>query len=184
MQICGIFDILSEDRLLAVGGEGGLAEVLVGERGGFAATRGAFDEAFFDEVRFIDVLDGAGVFAHGGCNRIESDRSTTELIDDGQQEFVIDLIEAEGIDIECFEGVLGDLEVDLAVTFDLREVTYASQECVRYTGRTTRTTGNLTCGFLIDFDVQESCGALDDTGEDVGIVVLEMAVDTKSRTER
>ena len=123
-----------EDRLLAIGAEGGLAEVLVGEEGRFAATGGAFDEAFLDEVGFIDILDRTGVFAHGCCDRIEADRSATELIDDGKQQFVIDLIETEGINIESFEGVLGDLEVDGTVTLDLCEVTYATQESVGNTG--------------------------------------------------
>ena len=113
--------------LLAVGGERGFAEVLVGEESCFAATGGAFDETFFDEIGFIDILDGTGIFTHGGRDCIEADRSAAELIDDGKQQFIVDLIKTEGIDIECFEGVLGDLEIDGTVTFDLGEVTYAAK---------------------------------------------------------
>ena len=98
----------------------------VGEESCFAATRCAFDEAFLDEVGFIDILDRTGIFAHSGRDRIEADRSAAELIDDGKQQFIVYLIETEGINIECFEGILGDLEVDGTVTFDLREVTYAA----------------------------------------------------------
>ena len=126
----------SKDALLAVGGERGFAEMLVGKEGGFASARGALDEAFLDEVRFIDILDGTGIFAHRCRDRIESDRAATELIDDGREQFVVDLIETEGIDIEGFEGILGDLQVDRTISLDLRKITYAAKEGVGYTGRT------------------------------------------------
>ena len=116
-----------ENRLLAIGGERGFAEVPVSEEGGFAATRGAFDEAFLDEVGFVDILDGTGIFAHSRCDRIEADRSAAELIDDSKQQFIVDLIETKGINIERFEGVLGDLEIDGTVPFDLCKVTYAAK---------------------------------------------------------
>ena len=128
MQIyAGFFDILSEDRLLAVGGERGFAEVPVGKRGCFTTTGGAFDETFFDEEGFIDILDRSGIFSHRRSDGIEADRSAAELIDDGEQQFVVYLIETEGIDIECFEGVLGNLQIDFSVPFDLCEVTYAAK---------------------------------------------------------
>ena len=57
--------LLEEGALEGVTG-GGFAEVLVGEGGGFATAGGALDEAFLDEVRLVDILDGAGVFAEGG----------------------------------------------------------------------------------------------------------------------
>ena len=174
----------SEDALLAVGGERGFAEMLVGKEGGFAATRGALDEAFLDEVRFIDILNGTCIFAHRCRNRIESDGTATELVDDGREQFVVDLIETEGVDIEGFEGVFGYLQVDRAVSLDLRKIAYAAQEGVGYTRRTARTACNLAGGFLVDIDMKQACRALDDTGEDVCIVVLEVAVDTETCAER
>ena len=110
--------------------------MLVCQRRCLASARGTFDESFLDEVRLIDILDGAGIFTHSGSDSVESDRSATELIDDGREEFVIYLIEAESIDIQRLEGILGDVEVDSAVAFDLGKVAHASQEGVGYTGRT------------------------------------------------
>lgn len=110
--------------------------MLVSQRRCLASARGTFDESFLDEVGLIDILDGAGIFAHGGSDCIESDRSAAELIDDGGEEFVIYLIETESIDIQRLEGILGDVEIDGTVTFDLGEIAHASQEGVGDTGRT------------------------------------------------
>ena len=110
--------------------------MLVCQRRCLASARGTFDESFLDEVRLIDILNRAGIFAHSGSDGIEADRAAAELIDDGREEFVIYLIEAESIDIQRLESVLGDVEIDRAVAFDLSEVAHASQEGVGYTGRT------------------------------------------------
>ena len=110
--------------------------MLVSQRRCLASARGTFDEAFFDEEGFVDILYRTGIFAHSGSDGVESDRSAAELIDDGGEEFVIYLIEAESIDIQRLEGVLGDVEIDGAGAFDLGEVSHASQEGVGYTGRT------------------------------------------------
>ena len=144
--------MILEHGLLAVGGERGFAEVVVGKFGGFAATRGAFDEAFLDEVGFVHILDRTCVFTHSGSNGVESDRTSTELINDGQQQFIIYLIETESIDIECLEGILGYLEIDLTVALDLREIAHTAQESIRDTRRSSGTTGYLTGGFLVDLD--------------------------------
>ena len=110
--------------------------MLVSQRRCLASARGTFDESFLDEVRLIDILDGTGIFAHGGSDGVESDRSAAELIDDGGEEFVIYLIETESVDIQRLEGVLGDVEIDSTVAFNLGEVAHASQEGVGNTGRT------------------------------------------------
>jgi hypothetical protein len=117
----------SENGLLAVGAEGRFAEMLVCQRCGFSTARCTFDESFLDEIGFIDILDGARIFSHGGSDRIESDGSATELIDDGQQQFVIYLVESESINIQRLECILSDVEVDSSVPFDLRKVSHAAK---------------------------------------------------------
>ena len=73
--------------------------------GSFTATRSTFDETLFDKVRLIDIFNRAGILTHGGSDSGQSDRSATELIDDGNEQLVVDLVETESIYIECFEGV-------------------------------------------------------------------------------
>ena len=43
--------------------------MLVSQRRCLASARGTFDESFLDEVRLIDILNRAGIFAQRGKNR-------------------------------------------------------------------------------------------------------------------
>ena len=124
--------------------------MLVSQRRCLASARGTFDEAFFDEEGFVDILYRTGIFAHSCRDGVESDRASAELIDDGGEEFVIYLIKTEGIDIQGLESVSRYLEIYLTIPFHLREVTYATQKRIRDTGRSSGATGDFTCRFLID----------------------------------
>lgn len=44
------------------------SEMTVGEFGDLATARRAFQEAFLDEERFVDLLDCAGMLADGGTD--------------------------------------------------------------------------------------------------------------------
>ena len=173
----------SEQLLLAVA-EGGFAQMAVGEFRSFTATGGALDEALLDEVGFVNVLYRTGIFAHGRSDGIEAHGSAAELIDDGEQQLVINLVETEGVDIEGLQGILSDIEVDTAVTLDLGEVAHTTQQGVGDTRRTTTAAGYLAGSFLVDLHTQQTCRAAHDPRKDIGIVVLKMAVDTKAGTER
>ena len=78
---------------------------------------------------------------------------------------------------------MGDLQIDFPVAFHLGEVAHTAQKGIRYTGRTAATTGYLAGCFLVDLDVQQSRRTLDDTGEDVGIVIFEVTIDAETGTE-
>ena len=60
------------------------AEVVVGKASSHAATWGALDEAFHDEEWLVDLLNGTSVLTNGGGDGAETDRTATELIDNGQ----------------------------------------------------------------------------------------------------
>ena len=122
--------------------------MLVGEGGGFATTGGALDEAFLDEVRLVDILDGAGVFAEGGGDVGEADGTSIELVDDGGEELVVDLVEAVLIDAEGFEGVFGNLDVDGVFAHHHGEVAHAAQQGVGDTRCATTAEGYFDGGFL------------------------------------
>ena len=74
--------------------------MVVSEAGGHAATGRALDEAFHDEERLVDFLDGTGVLADGGGNGAETDRTATELIDDGSEYLVVDFVEPVLVDVQ------------------------------------------------------------------------------------
>lgn len=175
-----LFNMVLKDGLLSVGGERCFAEVLVSKERGFAATRSTFDEALFDEVGLVYIFDGSGIFSHSRGNGIKSDRSSAELIDDSREQFVVNLVETEGVNIECFEGILRYIEVDFAVSFDLCEISDSAKERIGNSRRTSAASCNLACGFVVDGDVEQSCGSFDDACEYICIVVFEVAVDAES----
>ena len=109
----------------------------VGVCGGDASARGAVDESVHEEVRLVNVLDGAAVLAKGGGQGFDADRSAGKLIDDGHEVVSVVLVEAELIDVEDVERHVGDLLGDATVEADIREVTHTLQQAVRESRRTT-----------------------------------------------
>ena len=90
----------------------------------------AFDETFHDEERLIYLFEGACVLADSGGDGSDAHRTTPEFVDDGAEYFVVDLVEAILVDIECCECYFGDADIDVAIAFHLSEVAHASEECV------------------------------------------------------
>jgi len=175
--------LLEEGALEGVAG-GGFAEVLVGEGGGFATAGGALDEAFLDEVRLVDILDGAGVFAEGGGDVGEAYGTSIELVDDGGEELVVDLVEAVLIDAEGFEGVFGNLDVDGVFAHHHREVTNAAQQGVGDTRCATTAEGYFDGGFLHTCHAQDARRTCDDAGKHFGVIVFEVHVDAEACAQR
>src|SRR5688500_4443783 len=76
----GGFDLEQLRGLPGVGA--GVAEVLVGGFGGDAAAGRALHESDLDQVRLIQILDGAAIFGNRGGERIHTHRTTAEPLDD------------------------------------------------------------------------------------------------------
>src|SRR2546428_9720306 len=91
---------------------GAAAEVRVGEGGRHATLRGADEESFLDEKGLEDVLDRVALLADGGRQRVEPDRPTGELVDDGEKQCTVHLVEARLVDVEEPERVPGDVARD------------------------------------------------------------------------
>ena len=111
--------------------------MLIGQVCHLAATRRTLDETFLDEEGFIDFLDGAGVFADGRSNGGDAYGAALELVNDGQENLAVDEVEAVAVDVQGFEGIFGDFEVNAAVAFDLCEVAHTAQQGIGDTWRAT-----------------------------------------------
>ena len=109
--------------------------MLVGAARGGAAAGGAVEEAVLQEVRLVDVLDRVGLLADGRGEGVHARPAAAELLDDGEEEAAVHLVEAVGVDLEEGEGVAGDGDGDGAVGPDLGEVAHAAQEAVGDAGR-------------------------------------------------
>ena len=76
----------------------------VSQFGDHTPSGGALDEAFHDEKGLIDLLNGACILAHSGGNRRDTHRTALELVDDGEQDLVVDLVETILVDVQGREG--------------------------------------------------------------------------------
>ena len=111
--------------------------MLVGQFGDLAASGCAAYEALLDEEWLVHFLDGAGVLAHRGGDGGDAYGAALELVDDGEQDFVVNLVEAVLVDVERFEGVAGNGHVDAARALDLRKVAHTAQQGVGNARRAT-----------------------------------------------
>ena len=128
---------LSKDiRLHNIAFIGVTPEMLVSQFGGHASSGRTLDETFHDQEWLIDILDSAGIFTDSRSNGIESDRTTLELVDDGEQDLIVNLIKTILINIESFERYVCNLQVDTSVTFHLCKIPDTTQQGVGHTGST------------------------------------------------
>ena len=157
--------------------------MLVGKRGHFAAAGGTHDIAFLDEVRLVDLLDGAGILTHCGSNGCETDWTALELVDDGRQDADVHLVKAATVHIESLQGIARNVEGDGAVAFDLCKVAHSTKQQVGNTWSATTATCDFECRLAGNLDIEQRCGARHDMSERLGIVVLQTAGDAKTGTQ-
>src|SRR5207249_2257602 len=119
------------------------SEVRVGEGGRHPALRGADEEPLLDEEGLVDVLDRVPLLPDRGRERVEADRPAGELVDDGEEQRAVHLVEARLVDVEEPERVPRDLTRDEPAGADLGEVAHPTEEAVRDPRRTTRAPGDL-----------------------------------------
>ena len=158
--------------------------MLVGQFRHLTSTRSATDEAFFDKERLVHLLHRTGIFANGGGNGGHAHRSTLKLIDDGGKNFVVNLVQPIAVDIERFEGITGNLQIDRSVAFDLRKVAHAAQQGVSNTWCATAAAGNLGRSLRVDTHRQKVGRAQHDFAQRLRVVVFQVEVDAEARPQR
>ena len=146
--------------------------MLIRQLSGLTTARRTLDKALFDQIRLIHILYRAGIFAHRRSDCVQAHRTAFELIDDRAQQLVVDLVQTERVDIQCFQRVLGDLQINLPVTLHLREVPHTAQQRIRYTRRTTTATGYLCGSLTVYIDAQQPRRTLHNTRKDICVVVF------------
>ena len=83
------------------------AEMLIGGRCRHPAPGGADQKPGLDEERFVDVLQGILFFADHRRQGIDADGSALELVDQGQQDAPVHLIEPKAVHRKNIERVVG-----------------------------------------------------------------------------
>ena len=95
-QLC----LVEQSRLHSIAARHRSSEVPVGEGCHHTSALRALYEALHDEIRLVHLLDGARVLADGCGYGRHADRTAAELVDDGEQYLVVDLVQTILVDVE------------------------------------------------------------------------------------
>ena len=99
----------------------------VGQLCHYASAGGTLDESLHDKEGFVDLLYRSAVFSDGRCNGGDTHRTAFELVDDGEQNLVVYLVEAILVDVECRKSEACDADVDASVALYLCEISDTAQ---------------------------------------------------------
>src|SRR6185503_3626333 len=158
--------------------------MLVCRARGDAATRGALQETFLDQVRLDHVLERAALLAYRGGKAVDAYRAAVELLDHREQEPTVHRVEAVRIHLEQVHRGLRDALVDGAVAFHLRVVAHAAQESVPDPRPAARTRRDLARTRVVDREIQNTGGAVHDLRKLRASIELEMLRDAETVAQR
>ena len=156
----------------------------IGQLCHLAASGGTFDEALLDEERFIDLLHRTAVLANGCGDGVDAHWAATELIDDGEQDLIVYLVQTVAVDVQRLECHPCDTQVDASVALHLGKITHTAQQGIGDTRRAAAAAGYLAGGLYIYGEPQDAGTAGDDLLQRGGIVVFQVQVDAEAGTER
>src|SRR6185503_19278578 len=111
------------------------SEVPVRLRGSDPAPGSALEKPGLQEIGLVKVFERAPVLAERSGDRVDSDRASVELLDDGGEDASVELVEAVFVDLQPREGFARGRQVDAALARHLGEVAEPPEEAVRDSGR-------------------------------------------------
>ena len=96
-----------------------------------------------EQVGFVDVLDRVRLLADRRRQRVDADGAASELLDDGEQQPAVDVVEAVGVDVEERERVLRNHAGYRTARADQREIAHAAKQSVGDARGAARALGDL-----------------------------------------
>ena len=76
------------------------SELAIRVWGGDATLRSPFDVALHDQVRLVHFFERPSFFANRDCERIQTDGTATELVNQRFNDALVPLVEAVAVDLE------------------------------------------------------------------------------------
>ena len=149
-----------------------------------AAARGAGDETLLDQERLDHILDRTALFAHRGRQIVHADRAAFEFLDDREQQFAVQRVEAQRVDFEHVERRHRDLRADEARRLDLGEIPHPPQKSIGDSRRAARALRDSIGPVRLQTQFQYRRAADDDALEIRHAVELEPLDDAESITQR
>ena len=154
------------------------------QRRGDAAAQRALQVTLLNQVRLQHIFNGVALLADGRRKIINAHRPAAELVDHRAQQFAIHDVEADAVNVEHLQRLIGNILGDLAVGAHLGEIAHAAQQPVGNARRAARACGHFTRTCRIDLDFKQTRRAFDDAGQFSGTVELEPGDDTEAVAQR
>ena len=89
-----------------------------------SSPRCTLQKSFLDQERFIYFFQCSRIFPQCRSNGSQSHRPAFELVYNGTEQLVINLIQAIPVYIQCFQCITGNLHINPAASLHLCKVTY------------------------------------------------------------
>jgi len=134
MSKSGPIDLLYLKKSALVFPVGFEAQVLVGQAGGHPAPGSPVEKALLDEKGFVKLLDGVAFLADAGGQGVQADRSPVKLFDDGQEDFSVQVVQAEFVDGQHLEALVGHPAGNDPVGPDLGEIPDPPEQAIGHPG--------------------------------------------------
>ena len=83
--------------------------MVIGQFCDHTTTGRPLDEALHNEEGLIDLFDSTCILADGCGDSGDAHRTALELVDDGQQDLVVNLVQTVFVDVQGRQGYLCDL---------------------------------------------------------------------------
>ena len=132
----------------------------------------AGEETELDQVGLVDIHDGVGVLGDGRGERVETDGTAVESLDQGAQQVAVVFVESQFVNAEAVQGLVRDLPGDCAVGADFGVVAHAAQQAVGDPRRAAGALGQRARAGRLEFDLERGGGSDDDLFELVGAVEI------------
>ena len=157
---------------------------LVGGGSGHAAARRAHDETQLQKVRLVHVLDGGGVLAGGGGQRVKPHRAAAEFFDHRAQKRAVGVVEAQFVHFQHLQRPARHIEGDLSPALHLGKIAHAAHEAVGDARRAPRAAGDLQSALRVAGDLEDLRRAQHDHGQLLRRVQLQPEVDAEAVAQR
>src|SRR5213596_1746749 len=138
------------------------SEVLERKARGNATAGSPLQITGLDQVRFVHVLHGLAFFAYGRGQGVHAHRSSSEFLDDGEQQLAIHLVKARRVHADPGQSRVGDFPGHAPVEFDLCVVAHTAEQAVGDARRAAGTARDLGRAVFLDRHLQDARRPQDD----------------------
>src|SRR5260370_13159539 len=157
--------------------------MLIRELGSHPPPRSAVQKANLNQEGLVNFFDGVGLLGQRGAQRVQPNGPSLVLLDDGEQQFAVDFVEAVAVHFQHAERGLGGRQIDGAGSPHLGVVAHTAQQAVGDTRRATGAARDFDGTGTIDAHTENLGGTFDDDAEVVVSVELEPQQQAEARAQ-